>query len=115
MGQTLLLPDCNATDRWQPVVPSFRLRPLTRNARWNPLPGQLILPGMGLADDGGEVLLPTGEDDAALRGEADNAVSSPQPTCPNCGGTEFDEDGDCTSCWEPGVVKPAGGRESYDV
>ena len=29
----------------------------------------------------------------------------PQPTCPNCGGGAFDEDGDCTSCWEPGVVK----------
>jgi hypothetical protein len=24
--------------------------------------------------------------------------------CPNCGGTEFDEDGDCAVCFEPGVI-----------
>jgi hypothetical protein len=29
--------------------------------------------------------------------------------CPNCGGTEFDADGDCVGCWEPGVVRPAVG------
>src|SRR5574340_162192 len=26
-------------------------------------------------------------------------------TCPECGGHEFDADGDCTGCWEPGVAK----------
>jgi hypothetical protein len=27
--------------------------------------------------------------------------TTPGPACPNCGGTNFDEDGDCTKCWEP--------------
>jgi len=25
----------------------------------------------------------------------------PERVCPNCGGTSFDDDGDCTSCFEP--------------
>jgi hypothetical protein len=55
------------------------------------LPGQLFLPGMESMQDSKEV------------------SDGDQPsTCPNCGGTEFDEDGDCTSCWEPAVVKLAG-------
>ena len=51
MGQTLLLPGCAAKDRWQPVVPPFRPRPLTRIARWTPLPGQMFLPGMEPSGD----------------------------------------------------------------
>ena len=39
--------------------------------------------------------------------EERSLADCPQPTCPNCGGVEFDEDGDCTSCWEPGVVEVA--------
>ena len=51
------------------------------------LPGQRLLPGM--------------EDEArsAASGEAG------LPVCPNCGSTEFDEDGDCAACLEPGVKK----------
>jgi hypothetical protein len=62
-----------------------------------------------IADGSGDVFLPLDEDDAALYNVANDTAAHPQPTCPNCGATEFDEDGDCTSCWEPGVVKPAGG------
>lgn len=29
-------------------------------------------------------------------------------TCPNCGGTDFDGDGDCTSCFEPAAENPCG-------
>ena len=29
------------------------------------------------------------------------AETTPTVACPNCGGTNFDEDGDCTKCWEP--------------
>ena len=32
-------------------------------------------------------------------------ATAPAATCPNCGGTEFDEDGDCVECWEPGVAR----------
>ena len=108
MIQSALLPNCTAGDRWQPVVPPFRPRRLVRITNRGPLPGQLHLPGMGFTDDRGEVFLPPDEDDAAVCGKAAGAAACPQPTCPNCGGREFDEDGDCMSCWEPGVVEAAG-------
>jgi hypothetical protein len=108
MIQTALLPNCAAEDRRQPVEPVFRPRPLIRIPRRKPSPWQLYLPGMGLSDDSSEVLLPPNADDAALCRGADDATARPQPTCPNCGGRAFDEDGDCTSCWEPGVVAVAG-------
>ena len=44
---------------------------------------------------------PCGQEAASLGDEPSCGL---QPVCPNCGGVEFDEDGDCTSCWEPGVV-----------
>ena len=40
-------------------------------------------------------------------------VAGTVPTCPNCGATEFDSDGDCVTCWEPGIV-PVGGRTQDD-
>ncbi len=55
------------------------------------LPGQLLLPGIG------------GEVQSAASDEAGTSV------CPNCGSKEFDEDGDCAVCLEPGVV-PTGGK-----
>lgn len=27
-----------------------------------------------------------------------------RPVCPHCGGIEFDEEGDCVACLEPGVA-----------
>jgi uncharacterized Zn finger protein (UPF0148 family) len=43
---------------------------------------------------------PTGdiEQDPVAEGPAE---TTPTVGCPNCGGTNFDEDGDCTKCWEP--------------
>jgi hypothetical protein len=104
MDQLLLLPDCAAKGRWQPVVPPFRVRPAIKVRRTKPLPGQLYLPGMEPTEDNGRSRLP--EDDGLALYE--EAGGGPQPRCPNCGGMEFDEDGDCTSCWEPGVVEVAG-------
>jgi hypothetical protein len=54
------------------------------------MPDQMCLPGMELVD----VERPW------------SATTGLAAVCPNCSGTEFDEDGDCTSCWEPGVVEP---------
>ena len=73
------------------------------------MPRQLYLPGMGPAVDGGEAS-PLPDDDASICMEPAGATACTQPRCPNCGGTAFDGDGDCTRCWEPGVVLPAGGR-----
>jgi hypothetical protein len=55
------------------------------------LPGQRLLPGMEI------------EAQSATPDEAG------RPVCPNCGSKEFDEDGDCAVCLEPGVI-PTGGR-----
>jgi hypothetical protein len=110
MAQTLLLPDCDAQDRWQPAVPPFRPRPLAGVSRRKPLPEQLFLPGIVPTDEGGSVLRLPGEDDQALCQGPSDGVPASKPICPNCGGVEFDEDGDCTACWEPEVVVPAGGR-----
>jgi hypothetical protein len=57
------------------------------------LPGQLPLPGMG-------------EEEAQ---SARSAEAGP-PVCPNCGSKEFDEDGDCAVCLEPGVIPTSGKR-----
>jgi len=46
--------------------------------------------------------------------QAPAVAIAPGAICPNCGGTEFDTDGDCTSCWEPGVVKPDAGSGSTE-
>jgi hypothetical protein len=40
---------------------------------------------------------------AARRAGASAKANSAQPTCPNCGCTEFDADGDCARCHEPHV------------
>jgi RNase P subunit RPR2 len=44
------------------------------------------------------------EQDAVVR-HASAAKEEVQIACPNCGWTEFNEDGDCTRCWEPDVVR----------
>jgi hypothetical protein len=73
MIQRPLLPDLVGADRWRPAVQPCRVQPVMKRRRSLPLPGQMFLPG----------------------------IEQPQRSCPNCGGMEFDEDGDCTSCWEP--------------
>jgi hypothetical protein len=108
MEQTLLLPDCAAQDRWRSVVSSFRLRPGAKTAKRKPLPAQLFLTGMAPVEDVGGVSLGLDDQDYAVCKSRLNGSAGVQPTCPNCGGTKFDEDGDCTSCWEPAVARPAG-------
>ena len=107
MGQISLFSDDAPKDCWQPAAMPFRLRPLARNARRKPLPGQLYLSGMTPTDDAAEVSAVPGDDDLALREERAGGTLPSQPICPNCGGTKFDADGDCTSCWEPAVVEPS--------
>jgi len=90
MIQTALLPDCDAQDRWQPVVRPYRLRPAIEIRRTKPLPGQMLLPGMEPTEDDGRSPLPPDEDDLAPCEEPSGGTGRPQPTCPNCGGTEFE-------------------------
>ncbi len=40
-----------------------------------------------------------------IDGDVPDTETTTTPTCPNCGHAEFDEDGDCAKCREPGVVK----------
>jgi hypothetical protein len=70
---------------WRPAV-SYRPAPLGMPRTKRSLPGQLLL--------WDEVPAPPGP-------RPDRAV------CPHCGGIEFDDDGDCMNCLEPGVG-PAG-------
>jgi hypothetical protein len=96
MIQTSLLPETTDKKRWQPFLPPYRPQRFPRTMTIKPLPGQLFLPGME----------PNDEPRPRIREQAPGIVEP--AICPNCGGTEFDEDGDCTSCWEPAVVKPSG-------
>ena len=48
------------------------------------------------------------------RRETTATVISGVAVCPNCGGTEFDADGDCMTCWELGVVGPVAGSSSME-
>ncbi len=75
MDRNPLLKAAGKPPRWRPPVAAPRRFRMPRLRGRRPLPGQRYLPGM-----------------------------APPPICPNCGGREFDEDGDCTGCWEPYVV-----------
>ena len=77
----------STAQKWRSAVRPFRPKPLQRLKMREYLPGQRLLPGM---EDEGQ---------SAASGEAG------PPVCPNCGSTEFDEDGDCAACPEPGVKK----------
>ena len=94
--------------RWRPAVSPYRPPGIANIRSRKPLPGQMMLPGM----EGGEESSPASEDvdteappadslQAHHGGQADPSA----PACPNCGSTEFDDDGDCIHCWEPGVVQ----------
>lgn len=72
---------------WRPTV-LYRLPPVKVPRQRKSLPGQLLL----------------------WDREPQPAGPRPErPVCPHCGGIEFDEEGDCTNCLEPGVVPPGGG------
>jgi len=49
-----------------------------------------------------------------VRGDGDHGDDGDHHTaaaCPNCGASEFDDDGDCAKCKEPKVAQPAGADE----
>lgn len=91
---------------WRPVVEPWRPPKVRKIRSRMALPGQQYLPGMGLFDDF------AGSASRRREGAADKSVCKPtverlclgMPSCPNCGGTEFNSDGDCTRCWESGAV-----------
>jgi hypothetical protein len=89
---------------WRPVVAPYRPRSLSRIRVRKPLPGQLFLLGIE----------PTESRDADQQDGRGHRAGQWMPElqgpnraviCPNCGGTRFDDDGDCVACWEPGVAK----------
>ncbi|MHC4399854.1 MAG: hypothetical protein ACYTG0_09255 [Planctomycetota bacterium] len=101
--------------RWRPAVAPFRTRGLPRSKPRRPLPGQMLLPGIEsgepshrTTDDSENEPPPVDPVGVSERSPPAAAVER-GPVCPNCGAAEFDEDGDCTSCWEPGVM-PADAR-----
>ncbi len=79
-------------DRWRPLVGPYRKPLFARMKPRRSLPGQLFLPGID------EV-----EKHAARHALKSDEKALHEIICPNCGGTDFDEDGDCTGCWEPGI------------
>ena len=109
MGDELNPVDEASAYRWRPAVSPYRPPGIPRIRSRKSLPGQMVLPGM-----------PCGEESAAASEtvdreapptdtvpvEPDGHADLPRagPACPNCGSTEFDDDGDCTQCWEPGVA-----------
>jgi hypothetical protein len=102
MVQNMLFGIETAKDRWRSVVPPYRPRGLPRITAPKPLPGQLSLPGIEREEElGGNE--PVSE---VVDQEIDAYEPGISTACPNCGGTEFDEDGDCTCCWEPAVIRP---------
>jgi hypothetical protein len=42
--------------------------------------------------------------------DSDDESFTPDMTCPNCGHHEVDDDGDCASCHEPGIVAVEGSK-----
>ena len=97
--------------RWRPAVVPFRPGGIRRIRARRPLPGQMSLPGIESPDESPPTAERTDDesrpvDTAEIPGGGSSAdASQPGLTCPNCGGTEFDEDGDCIRCWEPGVAR----------
>ena len=95
--------------RWRPAVAPYRGPGIARIPARKSLPGQKLLPGMEPDDPPVGPVEPIHADHPTEpethRGRSHEA-NPPQPglACPNCGSTEFDDDGDCIHCWEPGVV-----------
>lgn len=109
MVQTKLLQDTTTEDRWRPIVPLYRPRSIARIRPRQSLPGQLFLPGMEPLERSCEVVdeaLPETPQVDANQNTC-NAQLPARPTCPNCGGQQFDEGGDCRSCRAPAVVRPS--------
>ena len=120
MIQARLFQDHADEDRWEPLVPPYRSRQVVSMRTRKPLAGQKLLPcmeweaaspapGPGSGEGG-----PVASTQGGYCQETAATVISGGAVCPNCGGMEFDADGDCTSCWEPGVVRPVTGSGSME-
>jgi hypothetical protein len=66
---------------WRPVA-AYRLPPVKVSRTRKSLPGQMLFWD---------------------REPEPQGPRPARPVCPHCGGIEFDEDGDCTNCLEPGA------------
>ena len=110
MGDNVNPVDEAKESRWRPAVAPFRPRAALTIRSGRPLPGQMVLPGIEAGEG-----LPQTDEPAGNESHTSYATKVPSggsrmkaleraPACPNCGATDFDEDGDCTSCWEPSVV-----------
>ena len=86
--------------RWRPAVSPYQPPRLRQPRPRRPVAGQMLLPGMEPAAPPGRAADPP----ASTGEESGPGLAT---VCPNCGGAEFDTEGDCTHCWEPGVA-PAG-------
>ena len=120
MIQARLFQDHADEDRWEPVVPPYRSRQVVSMRTRKPLAGQKVLPGMEWEEASPASQAGSGEGGSAAstlgsyRQETSPTVILGGAVCPNCGGTEFDADGDCTRCREPGVVRPVAGSGSME-
>ena len=110
MGDEINSDDKARQYHWRPAVSPYRPPGFSRIRSRKPLPGQMVLPGMEAeeesapTDQGVDAEGPPADSVQAHHGsQAGRPV--PAHTCPNCGSNEFDEDGDCIHCWEPGVVR----------
>jgi hypothetical protein len=106
MNEELFESDLSEPGRWRPATGLFRpARPPRIKARRS-LPGQKFLPGLEREEDHGPPpqTVAQGKGRPIDVGHTAGKAGSP-PACPNCGATEFDEDGDCAACLEPGVIE----------
>lgn len=117
--------DANPVDeagayRWRPTVAPSRPGGIPRIRARRPLPGQMSLPGIESPDEPPPTARLAGDErhrvDAPELPGGGSTADAPQPglVCPNCGGTEFDEDGDCVRCWEPGVAPGGAAPEAEE-
>ena len=91
-------------DRWRPPVAPYKPRPLPRSRSRKPSPGQLSLPGMEDAGQSSQAAEQARDERRPVPGSSGQVPDTALAVvCPNCGGREFDEDGDCVKCWEPAV------------
>jgi hypothetical protein len=106
MNEELFGSHVSEPGRWRPAMGLFRPARPSRIKAEPSLPGQKFLPGMECEGDHGPPpeTVPEGKLRRIDVGHtADKAGAL--PTCPHCGATEFDEDGDCAVCLEPGVIE----------
>jgi hypothetical protein len=63
----------------------------------------MLLPGMVAEEETDAGLRSAREAEKRSTGGAVANTAEAIITCPNCGAADFDEDGDCAVCFEPGV------------